>query len=277
MSAFAALPSTTAAGLLETRNTLYPPPPPRGQKRACSRRWVRRSSGELPRPGGSLERGEVVLPARCQWKSRALRGSPRQRSGLSNPPDGKPYQKPSSALDLAFGKGEEEPRSSGESRACSCAAAHSELAPAAGRAPEQPFRGNAGLTGDSGTDTRPVTAANLPPRGPSAPAGRARGHDPGRDAFPPSALSLVRENSEKKNPKRKTRVRLHGRYNHLHTLSRPFVGHSWNLSVNALTFFPDLTYFCISSKVRAEVEFTEQKQEENNPLEETFLCPQFDS
>lgn len=114
-----------------------------------------------------------------------------------------------------------------------------------------------------GPGTRLVRAANLPRRDPSAAAGRALGQDPGRDAFPPLALSLLRENSKKKPQKPKTRVGLRVRYNHLHTLRGPFVGHSWNLSVNARTSFPHLTYFCISSKLRAEVEFTEQERGEH--------------
>lgn len=64
------------------------------------------------------------------------------------------------SLGLAVGKGSGEPRSSGESRACSCAAEHGELAPAAWRAPEQPVAGKAGRAHGPRT---PCPAAGLAP------------------------------------------------------------------------------------------------------------------
>lgn len=135
-----------------------------------------------------------------------------------------PYPKLSSALGLAFGKGEGEPRSSGESRACNCAVPHDTrrarprgaspgrpgsppppplpccLAP--GRRQQRPtcYRSKAPAGGPLRRGRPPPPAlprAMTPPLAARGSPGLSA-QPAGRDAFPLSAFSLVRK--EKKKP-----------------------------------------------------------------------------
>ncbi|XP_072710093.1 uncharacterized protein [Ciconia boyciana] len=261
-----------------------------------------RCSGGLLRGGGG---GCVLRQSDAGGVPSAAGLSPAARRGFHPAlrPDEKPSQKSSSALGLAFGKGEGQPRSSGESRAGSCAAAPGELAPAArpraalpgeGRAPRPRTPCSAASHRAGGSSARPVIAANLPPRGPSAaPAGLAPGDDPAarspRPPRPRRAAGRQRRVSSfgpfPRQEKKKHRNNLKHESSFTgdtttwqqrsarHTLSGPFVGHSWNLTVNPCTSSAALTHCCISGKVRGEVEFTERKQGKNKSTRGNLSLP----
>lgn len=147
MSAFIALPSTTAAGLLETRNTLYPPPPPRGQKRACSRRLARRSRAAP----GALRAG----PGRGCCSANPVSAGAERCGALLSPTAQRGFQSALTpaqsqvelrSLGLAFGKGEGEARCErGKPRLQLRSAPRHTASSPPRRASEQPFPGKAGL------------------------------------------------------------------------------------------------------------------------------------